>query len=96
MQFVETFGGNHPKYLACLRDVTLAIPVNPKTYLTNFHLKANMKGEISGRAGNSQDVLNVTDQLNASGHFTDLKRKLEAGAKSGDVAFTVTFSYAPH
>jgi hypothetical protein len=96
MQFVETFDGHQPKYLACLRDVTLAMPPDPKTYLTNFHLKADMRGEIAGRAGNSQDVLNVTDQLGASGHFADLKRKLEAGGKTGDVGFTVTFTYSPH
>jgi hypothetical protein len=96
MQFVETFAGAHPRYLACLRDVTLAIAPDAKTYLTNFHLKANMKGEVSGHAATSQDLLNLTDQLNASGHFTDLKRKLEAGGKSGDVAFSVTFTYSPH
>ena len=96
MQFVETFGASHPKYLACLRDVTVAIPNGSKAYLTNFHLQASMRGEISGHAPSDQDVINLTDQLNASGHFVELKRKLESGGRAGDVAFSVTFTYSPH
>jgi hypothetical protein len=96
MQFVETFASNHPKYLACLRDVTVAIPTGSKAYLTNFHLQASMRGEISGHAPSDQDVINLTDQLNASGHFVELKRKLESGGRAGDVAFSVTFTYSPH
>jgi hypothetical protein len=96
MQFVETFESSHPKYLACLRDITNATPPDGQTYLTNFHLQSNMRGDFSGRSSNSQEILNLMDKLNTSKHFLDLKRKLDAGGRTADVSFSVTFTYSPH
>jgi hypothetical protein len=95
MEFVESFHNSHPKYLACLSDLTLAIPEDGQTYITRFHLQSNMRGEITGRCPNNQEVLNLMDRLSAGGRFKDLKRRLEAKGSGPEIAFTVTFTYVP-
>ncbi|MDB5321781.1 MAG: hypothetical protein JWN40_3412 [Phycisphaerales bacterium] len=95
MEFVETFQASRPKYLACLSDLTLAIPEDGQTYVTRFHLQSSMRGECVGRSPNNQEVLNLMDKLSAGGRFKDLKRKLEARGAGPEVAFTVTFTYVP-
>jgi hypothetical protein len=95
MEFVETFQVGRPKYLACLSDLTQAIPDGGQTYVTRFHLQSSMRGECTGRSPNNQDVLNLMDKLSAGGRFKDLKRKLEARGAGPEVAFTVTFTYVP-
>jgi hypothetical protein len=59
MQFARSFSAAKPQYLACLRDVTQAMPEGGQAYLTGFNLHANMQGELIGRAASSQDVLNL-------------------------------------
>jgi hypothetical protein len=95
MQFVETFQGGVPRHLACLRDITTVVPSDGQTYLTNFHLQSNMKGDFAGRCPNNQEVLNLMDKLNAGGRFTELKRKLDAKGTGPEVSFSVTFTYVP-
>jgi hypothetical protein len=95
MEFVESFHGSHPKYLACMSDLTQAISEDGQTYITRFHLQSNMRGEITGRSPNNQEVLNLMDRLSSGGRFKDLKRKLEAKGSGPEIAFTVTFTYVP-
>lgn len=96
LEFAESFQGSKPpRYLAAIRDVTLMLPAEGQTYLTSFHLGANMKGEFAGRSQSDQDVLNLLDKLNAGGHFADLRRKLDARGNGTDVLFSVTFRYLP-
>ena len=80
---------------AAIRDLTLMLPPEGQTYLTSFHLGANMKGEFAGRSQSDQDVLNLLEKLNAGGHFADLRRKLDARGNGTEVLFSVTFRYLP-
>jgi hypothetical protein len=95
MQYVESFQSNRPRYLACLRDVTQVLPEGGQVYLTGFTLRANMTGDLNGRAANTQDVLNLLEKLNASGHFTGLRRKVDARGTGNEVSFYLTFTYVP-
>jgi hypothetical protein len=95
MKYVETFAGGGPRNLACLRDVTAALPEGGQAYLTGFLLRANLQGELIGRAATSQDVLNLLEKLNAGGRFVGLRRKIDARGSGNDVSFFVTFTYVP-
>jgi hypothetical protein len=99
MEFAESFRTGNPRYLACLRDLTLAVPPEAQTEFSNFNLRSDMRGEVSGHAGTEQDVLNLMDKLSTSGRFVDLQCKLDArslhGAAGGNVAFSVSFNYVP-
>ena len=95
MKYVETFAGGGPRNLACLRDVTAALPEGGQAYLTSFVLRANLQGDLIGRAATSQDVLNLLEKLNAGGRFVGLRRKIDARGTGNDVSFSVTFTYVP-
>jgi len=98
MQFAESFRTTHPRYLACIADLTEALPPDRQTYLTNFNLHADMSGEISGISTNEQNILNFRDKLTSTGRFSDLMCRLDARethAGSTGVLFSVTFAYQP-
>jgi hypothetical protein len=95
MKFVESFAGGGPRDLACLRDVTAALPEGGQAYLTGFLLRANLQGELIGRAATSQDVMSLLERLNGGGRFAGLRRKIDARGTGNDVSFMVTFTYVP-
>jgi hypothetical protein len=95
MKFAETFRTSDPCILACLRDFTVALPPNNRTYLTGFRLQDNMQGEFSGRSDNVQDVISVIDALNAGSRFSEIKRSFDGRGNTGGVSFKVTFVYVP-
>lgn len=98
MRFADGFVETRPRHLACLRDVTVALPPDGQTYLSGFHLQTNMKGEISGRANDNPSVVALKDKLHATKRFTNLNVRTDArdshGSASG-VSYTITFTYVP-
>ena len=58
-------------------------------------MRANLQGELVGRAATSQDVMNLLEKLNAGGRFAGLRRKIDARGTGNDVSFMVTFTYVP-
>ena len=98
MQFIESFRTTRPRYLACIGDLTQALPPDGQTYLTSFDLRTDMKGVVAGNAANEQNVLTLRDKLNSSGRFAELTCKLDAMETRGsgnDAAFSITFVYLP-
>jgi hypothetical protein len=95
MGFAETYKDAKPRYLACLRDITQAVSEDGQTYLTSLHLDANLKGDFAGRSVSNQEIINLMDRLNASGRFSELKRKLDGRGNGPEVIFSVTFKYRP-
>ena len=95
MQLAEGFQRGKPKSLACLLDITLMLPEDGQTYLSSFHLQANMKGELIGRSGADKDVVNLVDKLGASGRFAGLKPKIEGRGTGTEITYSITFIYIP-
>lgn len=95
MKFAETFKASDPRILACLRDLTVALPPDNRTYLTGFRLQDNMQGEFTGRSDNVQDVISVIDALNAGSRFSEIKRSFDGRGNTAGVSFKVTFVYVP-
>jgi hypothetical protein len=95
----------NPRYLACLADLTKAVPEDGQIYLTSFNLNQTMRGSFMGKAMNANgregqgNVLALVDRLRATGRFKELKNQYEArevtrgGAR--ELTFTVNFLYAP-
>ena len=80
-QFAALFQPKSPRCLACIRDLTLAVDDDGKTYFISLNVhtesrvaasigaapKIELTGEIIGRAATGQDVLNLMDRLSAQG-----------------------------
>jgi hypothetical protein len=84
-----------PPLLECLRELTLAIPLNERLYVTNFHLRDNRKGTVAGRSSDQKNVLALMDRLRASKKFTDVKlvNMQDAGGSSREVSFTLSYTF---
>jgi hypothetical protein len=93
MRYAETFRTADPRVVACLCDVTDALPPDQRTYLTAFRLQQNMQGEFAGRSDNVKDAISVIDTL--SKRFADIKRSFDGRGNGGGVSFKVTFVYVP-
>jgi hypothetical protein len=96
-EFAQSFQSRRPVCVACLRDLTLAVAPDDQTFFTSFSLRAELTGEVAGRSTGERNILGLVDRLNASGRFANVSLKVEPhGAReSGDVNFSLTFSYVP-
>lgn len=104
--YAQAWHQDKPRFLACLRDVALAVPEDGQTFLTRMNLHDNMRGNITGTTTSEANARKVADQLRA---FHDdqkktVKRFAEVkfdASKSNDtragdvVTFTVNFVYVP-
>jgi hypothetical protein len=98
MQFAESYRTSKPRYLECLKDLTLAITPEEKTYFISFDLGRDMRGSVAGHSDSEQSVLSFLDKLNSGGRFVELHRTLDAhsGRSAGnDVVFSLNFTYQP-
>jgi hypothetical protein len=96
MQFAEAFHTGNPRHLACLADVTAALPPDGQTYLTSFQLKTNMRGEISGHSTTPQNVTGLAERLGRK--FADIHTRLDSrdvkGTNSNNgVSYNISFTY---
>jgi hypothetical protein len=84
-----------PPLLECLRELTLAIPLNERLYVTNFNLRDNRKGTVAGRASDQKSVLALMDRLKASKKFTDVKlvNLQDPGGSSRELSFTLSYTF---
>jgi Tfp pilus assembly protein PilN len=86
--------GNRPRYLACLRELTVALPGNPPVWVTNLTLQEN-RGLMAGRTTEQRAVLQLLDGLQASGRFRELQMldMREAGRGGTEVSFSISFRF---
>ena len=64
-------------FLACLRDLTNAIPEDNPMYVTNLNLHESMKGAVVGKGSSDKSVLTLVQRLKSSKHFSDVKMSLD-------------------
>lgn len=101
ISYAERWHAGNPTFLACLRDLTVAIPDDQQTYVINFNLHDNMKGVVSGKTGRKESVLKLVDEMNRTKRFSEVKMSLdtrearEGGRSRTEVTFTLTFNYLP-
>ena len=104
IQHAQGWHAEAPRFIGCLRDLTLAMPDDSRVFVTGFTLADSMKGGASGKAGSPANVQLIGERLKASGHFQDVKTSFDvkdsrtgADARSGqEVSFTINFLFVPH
>ena len=53
VSFAQAWRGGNPRYLACLRDITAAIPTDNQTYATNITIKENAREKTTASGGSA-------------------------------------------
>ncbi len=86
-----------PPFLDCLRAITLAFPEEGRSmWAASLAVQEDMRGVLSGRATSDQPVLDVLENLKASGQFNDVKLLYirETRGAGGEIAFAITYTYS--
>ena len=84
-----------PEIIRCLRELTLAFPVEGKVWATNLAINEDMKGIVSGKAVDEKSVIEVLDNLKDNKLFsnTQMIHIRENGQVSQEVSFSMSFSF---
>jgi hypothetical protein len=93
--FARGWYDRRPKFLNCLREVTLAFPEEGRIWTTSLVVREDMRMVLSGRSIGEETVLNLLDSLKSDPKLAEVKplyiRKV--GANSQEVSFAISFSY---
>lgn len=97
IRYAQGWHASQPRYLDCLKDLTLAIPEEANMYVTSFDLHESMKGAVNGKAPADKSVLSLVERLKSSRRFTEVKLAMDTkDARSGrEVSFAINFRYVP-
>ena len=105
IQFASAWHAGNPKYLACLRDLTIAGVDPGQLYGISLDLQEDaktpgqMRGRFSGKAVNPDAVLKLRDHLSQAGRFSDVTTSLmeqrDSGKNGKEIGFTLVFNYRP-
>jgi hypothetical protein len=73
----------------------MAFNYDEPVWATNFTLRDNHKGQLQGKAADQRTVLSVLDRLKNNPHFSavQLQDLREAGQRSREVAFSISFTF---
>ena len=95
-KFARPWCDGEPKYLNCLRELTLTFPLEGRIWNTNLSIQDAMQVKFSGKAIDKPAVLEVLDRLEESSKFTQVKSLYlhESGDKAKrEITFAISFIY---
>lgn len=94
--FAQAWYRKQPRLLECLRELTLAFPVEGRIWATNVSVQEDLRGVVSGKAATESLVLDVLDRLKANPRFAEVKPLYlrEAGSGGREVAFAMSFHFS--
>jgi len=94
--FARGWYDRRPACLDCLRELTLAFPVEGKIWTTSLALDEGLRVLLSGKARDESAVLEVLDRLKADARFSDVKPLYirEVGAEAREVSFAISLNFA--
>lgn len=82
-------------FLECLREITLAFPVEGRIWVTSMAIRDDMRGLVSGKAVDSKTVLELLEKLKRNKAFSgeNLLYIRHAGGDAEDVVYAVSFLF---
>jgi hypothetical protein len=93
--FARGWFDRRPAFLNCLRETTLAFPVNNRVWATSLAVHEDMRVLLSGKAADETGALEVNDRIKANRAFRDVKqiyiRKVDATSR--EVSFAISYTF---
>lgn len=93
--FARNWFDRRPLFLNCLRETTMAFPVNARVWATSLAVHEDMRVLLSGKAADETGALEVNDRIKANRAFRDVKqiyiRKVDASTK--EVSFAISYTF---
>jgi hypothetical protein len=93
--FARGWYEQRPKFLDCLRELTLTFPSEGRIWVTGLAIREDMRVVVSGKASDERTVLDTLDRMRNGPTFTDVKLLYmrEAAGAAREIAFSVTFGF---
>jgi hypothetical protein len=110
VKFAEGWQTTNPRYLACIRELTEAMPTDDQTYATSLVIREQMQAAkggktvptgrltctLAGKTAGQDQAQKVVDRLSQNASFTEVKfGGTQDSGKGRDVSFSITFNYRP-
>lgn len=93
--FARGWYDRRPRFLDCMRELTLAFPIEGRVWTTSVGIGEDMKALVSGKASDEASVLEVLDHLAKSPKFSDVQPLYirEVGGGSSAVSFAISLRF---
>jgi hypothetical protein len=93
--FARGWYDRRSRHLDCLRELTLAFPLEGRIWTTSLAISEDMRVLLSGKASDEGAVLEVLDHLKGSPKFSDVKPLYirEVGGGTRDVSFAISLNF---
>ncbi len=95
LSYADSWGNTDPRFLRCLRELTLAFPQEGYVWVTSLALNDTGAGSVVGKASSEDGFLEVLDMINENEAFTDVKmiHLRDVGRNSSEKEFAVNFTF---
>ncbi len=95
LSYARSWTSQDPRFLECLRQLTLAFPESPRVWATSLAIGETSEGSLIGRAVDEQSFYEVLNNIKSNAAFSDVMMQYlrDAGGNSREKAFAVTFKF---
>lgn len=94
ISYARTWYDRRPEFLACMREITRAFPVEGRIWATSLLVHEDMTVLLTGQGATEAAVLDVRDKLKANPHLSNVKQIYirQSDGSSHDVSFAISLS----
>ncbi len=84
-----------PKFLNCLKQLTLAFPSQVEIWVTSLAIREDMQANVTGKSLDEKNVLQLLDALKASVSFSDVEMLYmrNIGRSTKEISFAISFTF---
>ncbi len=84
-----------PKFLDCLKQLTLAFPTQTDIWVTSLAIREDMQANVTGKSLDEKNVLQLLDALksNVSFHDVEMLYMRNIGRSSKEISFAISFTF---
>jgi hypothetical protein len=94
-KYASSWDSREPRFLECLKELTLAFPEEPYVWAKNLILNENGTGSLGGTTTSEASFYVVLDKMKQNGAFSDVKMNhiRDIGRDSRDKEFAIYFTF---
>jgi hypothetical protein len=95
VSYVGGWASREPRFLGCLRELTIAFPEEPRVWVTSLRVNENGTGLLVGKATSEASFYEVLDKIRQNKAFSDVKmiHVRDAGRDSREKEFAINFTF---
>lgn len=93
-KFAGAWYDHRPRFLDCLREVTMAFPEDGRIWASNLTIREDMQAQLTGKSVSEEAALDVLDHLKANRRLSNVKPLYirQVGGSSKEVSFAIGMS----